>query len=35
MHFAKHTMAMNLAAEDAQSGIQAFLEKKSPVWKNR
>jgi enoyl-CoA hydratase/carnithine racemase len=35
MHFAKHTMTMNLAAEDAQSGIQAFLEKKSPVWKNR
>ena len=35
MHFAKHTMTMNLAAEDAQSGIQAFLEKKSPVWKDR
>jgi enoyl-CoA hydratase/carnithine racemase len=35
MHFATHTMAMSLAAEDAQSGIQAFLEKKSPVWKNR
>jgi len=35
LHYAKHTMAMNLAAEDAQSGIQAFMEKKSPVWKNR
>ena len=35
MHYAKHTITMNLAAEDAQGGIQAFLEKKKPVWKNR
>jgi enoyl-CoA hydratase/carnithine racemase len=33
--YAKHTIAMNLEAEDAQSGIQAFLEKKTPQWKNR
>jgi enoyl-CoA hydratase/carnithine racemase len=35
MHYAKHTITMNLAAEDAQGGIEAFLEKKKPVWKNR
>ena len=35
MHYAKHTITMNLAAEDAQGGIQSFLEKKKPVWKNR
>jgi len=35
MHYAKHTITMNLSAEDAQGGIGAFLEKKKPVWKNR
>ena len=35
MHYAKHTITMNLAAEDAQGGIQAFLKKETPVWKNR
>jgi enoyl-CoA hydratase/carnithine racemase len=35
MGFAKHTITMNLSAEDAQTGIRAFLEKKTPVWKNR
>ena len=35
MHFAKHTITMNLSAEDAQIGIEAFLNKKTPVWKNR
>ena len=35
MHYAKHTITMNLNAEDAQSGIKAFLDKKTPVWKNR
>jgi enoyl-CoA hydratase/carnithine racemase len=35
MHYAKHTITMNLAAEDAQDGIHSFLEKKKPVWKNR
>ncbi len=29
------TMALNLASEDAQTGIKAFLEKKTPEWKNR
>lgn len=33
--YAKHTITMNLHAEDAQGGIKAFLEKKSPQWKNR
>jgi enoyl-CoA hydratase/carnithine racemase len=33
--YAKHTITMNLEAEDAQNGIQAFLEKKTPQWKNR
>ena len=35
MHYAKHTITMNLAAEDAQGGIEAFLKKEKPVWKNR
>jgi len=35
MHYAKHTITMNLGAEDAQAGIGAFLEKRTPVWKNR
>ena len=35
MHYAKHTITMNLAAEDAQGGIEAFLKKDTPVWKNR
>jgi len=34
-HYAKHTITMNLGAEDAQNGIRAFLDKKKPVWKNR
>ena len=35
MHYAKHTITMNLSAEDAQIGIDAFLNKSTPVWKNR
>jgi enoyl-CoA hydratase/carnithine racemase len=35
MHGATHTIALNLGAEDAQIGIKAFLEKKTPLWKNR
>jgi enoyl-CoA hydratase/carnithine racemase len=35
MHYAKHTITMNLSAEDAQNGIDAFLNKKTPVWKDR
>ena len=35
MQYAKHTITMNLGAEDAQGGIQAFLEKRTPEWKNR
>jgi enoyl-CoA hydratase/carnithine racemase len=35
MHYAKHTITMNLAAEDAQGGIEAFFKKETPVWKNR
>lgn len=35
MNYAKHTIAMNLTAEDAQNGIAAFIQKKTPVWKNR
>jgi enoyl-CoA hydratase/carnithine racemase len=33
--YAKHTIALNNMAEDAQNGICAFLEKKTPEWKNR
>jgi enoyl-CoA hydratase/carnithine racemase len=35
MHYAKHTISMNLVAEDAQEGIKAFMEKRTPVWKNK
>ena len=35
MDFAKQTMTMNLVAEDAQEGIQAFIEKRTPKWKNK
>ena len=35
MDFAKQTMTMNLGAEDAQEGIKAFMEKRTPTWKNR
>ncbi|MCP4681960.1 MAG: enoyl-CoA hydratase [Desulfobacterales bacterium] len=34
-HYAKNTIVMNNMAEDAQNGINAFLEKKSVEWKNR
>ena len=35
MDFGKHTMTMNLMAEDAQAGIKAFLQKTTPEWKER
>jgi enoyl-CoA hydratase/carnithine racemase len=35
LNYAKHTITMNLTAEDAQNGITAFIEKKTPVWNNR
>ncbi len=35
LDYAKHTITMNLTAEDAQNGIAAFIEKKTPVWNNR
>ena len=35
LDYAKHTITMNLMAEDAQNGIKAFMEKKTPQWKNR
>lgn len=35
MHYAKHTITMNMSAEDAQGGIGAFLKKETPMWKNR
>jgi enoyl-CoA hydratase/carnithine racemase len=35
LHYAKHTISMNLMAEDAHNGISAFIEKKTPEWKNR
>ncbi len=33
--FARNVMTMNLTTEDAQNGIKAFLEKRTPEWKNR
>ena len=35
MHYAKHTITMNLQAVDAQSGISAFLNRETPEWQNR
>jgi len=35
LHYAKHTITMNLTADDAQTGIRAFLDKEKPAWKNR
>ena len=35
MHYAKHTITMNLEAVDAQNGINAFLNKEKPLWQNR
>ena len=35
MHYAKHTITMNLSAVDAQNGINAFLNKETPAWQNR
>jgi len=34
MHYAKHTITMNLKAIDAQNGIKAFLNKEACVWQN-
>ena len=33
--YAKEVMSMNAAAQDAQEGITAFLEKRSPCWRGR
>jgi enoyl-CoA hydratase/carnithine racemase len=35
LHYAKNTIVMNNMAEDARNGITAFLEKRTPDWKNR
>jgi enoyl-CoA hydratase/carnithine racemase len=33
--YAKEVMTMNSLAADAQEGISAFLEKRSPCWKGQ
>ena len=33
--YAKEVMSMNAAAADAQEGIGAFLEKRTPCWVGR
>jgi enoyl-CoA hydratase/carnithine racemase len=33
--YANQTIALNNLCEDAQTGIQAFLDKETPTWKNR
>jgi enoyl-CoA hydratase/carnithine racemase len=34
-NYAKHTIALNNLAEDAQNGIKAFLNKETPEWRNQ
>jgi enoyl-CoA hydratase/carnithine racemase len=34
MHYAKHTITMNMEAVDAQNGINAFLNKEKTSWQN-
>lgn len=34
-HYASEVMACNMMAEDAGEGIDAFMEKRQPVWKGR
>ncbi len=33
--FAKEAIAINCLADDAQEGMRAFVEKRSPVWRHR
>lgn len=33
--FTSEVMVKNIMSEDAKEGISAFLEKRSPVWKNK
>lgn len=33
--FCQEAMVINCQAEDAQEGMQAFLEKRAPVWRNK
>ena len=34
-HYAKEMIVLNNLTEDAQEGIRAFLEKRTPQWKGR
>ena len=34
-NYAKHTIALNNLAEDAQNGIKTFLNKEKAEWKNK
>jgi len=33
--YTSEIMVKNMMSRDAKEGINAFLEKRSPVWKNR
>lgn len=33
--YAKEMMSLNAVTQDAQEGIAAFLQKRSPKWKGR
>ena len=33
--YAATVMACNMMAEDALDGVQAFLDKRTPVWKHQ
>lgn len=34
-HYAADVMACNMMAEDAGEGIDAFMQKRHPVWKGK
>jgi 1,4-dihydroxy-2-naphthoyl-CoA synthase len=34
-HYASEVMACNMMADDATEGIDAFIQKRRPIWRGR